>query len=356
MFSMTPHAHEDRDGTIYNVAVSLKKGTKYNILAIPSSPTPPPGTPSLTDPMKGVQIISSFVPQNRLSYYHSFAMTPHFFVFVENPFVVNVWALLTMKMKGRSFHECMKWDNSQPSRFYLIERKTGKCIAKYKAENFFSFHHVNAYEVDGEVIVDVCCYPDARIVFQYYLRHLRTKPEHEIAKGFPDPALRRYRIPVPTDTVIRKAFQTLPKYSDGRDYKVLYYGLELPQINYNFANGRSYRFVYGVGPHSRGDFLNQLVKVDVLAKEARFWYEENCYPSEPVFVAAPGAENEDDGVVMSSVVGVRSKKSFLLVLDAKTFQELARAVVDCRVAHSLHGVFRPKSPVTPGQCKRAWAE
>lgn len=355
MFSMTPHPHEDPDGTTYNVTVSLNRGTRYNILRIPSEPSPDPRLAA--HPLQGTQVLSTFVPKNRLAYYHSFAMTPNYFVFVENPFVVNLWALLTMKVKGRSFHECMTWENTQPSRFYLIERKTGKCIAKYQCENFFSFHHVNAYETETEVHVDICCYPDARIVYQYYLQHLRTKPEHEISKGYPDPALRRYRVPIPTFVTKKlKHFHPLPKYADGRDYKTLYYGVELPQINYRFANGKPYRYVYGTGPHRRGDFLNQLLKVDVLAKEAKKWHEHDCIPSEPVFVPSPGAESEDEGVILSSVVGSRGKRPFLLVLDAKSFKEIARATLDRPIAHSLHGAFRPRSPLTPGQCKRAWME
>lgn len=353
MFSMTPHPHEDEEGNVYNVAVSLKKGTRYNITRVPPRPSTPGD--SAQHPLQGVNVVSTFVPKNRLCYYHSFAMTPNYFVFIENPFVVNVWALLTMKVKGRSFHECMKWDNKQPSRFYVIERKTGKVVAQYRTENFFSFHHVNAYETETDIIMDVCCYPDARIVYQYYLHHLRTKPENEVSKGFPDPALRRYRLPIPT-VAGSKSWQRLPSFSDGRDYKVLYYGVELPQINYRFSNGKPYRYMYGVGPHRRGDFLNQLVKVDVLGKEAKTWHEPNCYPSEPVFVAAPGAETEDDGVIISSVVGVRGKKSFLLVLDGSTFKEIARATVLCPMAHSLHGMFRPRSPALLGQCRKAWAE
>lgn len=355
MFSMTPHPHEDEDGNVYNVAVSLKKGTRYNIARVPPRPSTPADADKAVHPLENVKIVSTFVPKNRLCYYHSFAMTPNYFVFIENPFVVNVWALLTMKIKGRSFHECMQWDNRQPSRFYVIERKTGKVIALYKTENFFSFHHVNAYETDTDIIMDVCCYPDARIVNQYYLHHLRTKPEHEVSKGFPDAALRRYRLPIPT-FVVKKTWQTLPSYSDGRDYKTLYYGVELPQINYRFANGKPYRYMYGVGPRKQGDFLNQLIKVDVLGKEAKKWHEPNCYPSEPVFVAAPGATAEDEGVIISSVVGVHGKKSFLLVLDASTFHEIARATVLCPMAHSLHGMFRPRSPALLGQCRKAWAE
>ncbi|XP_074616208.1 beta,beta-carotene 15,15'-dioxygenase-like isoform X2 [Acropora palmata] len=354
MFSMTPHPHEDEEGNIYNVAVSLKKGTRYNITQVPPRPQTPQDEGRAHHPLQDVKIVSTFVPKNRLCYYHSFAMTPNYFVFIENPFVVDVWALLTMKIRGRSFHECMKWDRGQPSRFYVIERMTGKVVAQFKTENFFSFHHVNAYESESDIIMDVCCYPDARIVHQYYLHHLRTRGEHEVSKGFPDAALRRYRLPIrPSES--RRTWQTLPRFSDGRDYKVLYYGVELPQINYRFANGKPYRFMYGVGPHKHGDFLNQLIKVDVLGKEAKTWYQPDCYPSEPVFVAAPGAEAEDEGVIISSVVGVRGKKSFLLVLDGRTFREIARATVQCPMAHSLHGMFRPRSPALLGLCREAWA-
>ncbi|EDO36712.1 predicted protein, partial [Nematostella vectensis] len=345
MFSLTPHPHEDEHGYVYNVAVTMDKGTRFNIVKIPPDPKRSLPGESTCHPMEGLKVLASFQPKNKLCYYHSFAMTPNYFVFIENPFVVNVFALLTMKVKGRSFHDCMKWDATQPSRFYLVERKSGKCIARYDADCFFSFHHVNAFESDADVFVDIVCYPDARIVYQYYLHHLRTKPEHEISKGYADPALRRYRIPIPTNhapkSKRKKSFQQykMPKYSDDRDYKLLYYGIELPQINYQFANGKPYRYVYGVGPRRRGDFLNQIIKVDVLAKNAKFWYEQDCYPSEPVFIAAPRAEEEDEGCVMSAVVGTKGKKSFLLFLDGKTFKELARAVVDCPIAYSLHGMF-----------------
>ena len=352
MFSMTPHPHEDEEGNVYNVAVSLKNGTRYNIMKVP--PRRQISQRSSAHPLQDVRVISTFIPKNRLCYYHSFAMTPNYFVFIENPFVVNVWALLTMKIKGRSFHECMNWDNKQPSRFYVIERRTGKLVARYKTENFFSFHHVNAYETDTDIVVDVCCYPDARIVYQYYLQHLRTRSEHEVSRGFADAAIRRYRLPIPS-ILIKNSWKDLPRYADGRNYKVLYYGLELPQINYRFANGKPYRFVYGVGPHVRGDFMNQLVKVDVLGREAKTWHEPDCYPSEPVFIASPASDAEDEGVVISSVVGTREKKSFLLILDAASFREIARATVPCPTAHSLHGMFRPNSPALLGQCRTAWA-
>ena len=60
-------------------------------------------------------------------------------------------------------------------RFYLVERSSGACVGSYEAHSFFAFHHVNAYEdSNGYVVVDLCCYPDATIIDQFYLHHLRS--------------------------------------------------------------------------------------------------------------------------------------------------------------------------------------
>ena len=39
------------------------------------------------------------------------------------------------------------------------------------------------------------------------------------------------------------------------------------------------------------------MKLDVTTKAKTVWCEKNCFPSEPVFVAAPDAEGEDEGIV-----------------------------------------------------------
>lgn len=40
---------------------------------------------------------------------------------------------------------------------------------------------------------------------------------------------------------------------------------------------------------------HQLAKIDVTTREHIEWKQESCFPSEPVFVASPGAVEEDDG-------------------------------------------------------------
>lgn len=106
-----------------------------------------------------------------------------------------------------------------------------------------------------------------------------------------------------------------------------YGGLEFPQINYEACNGRNYRFFYSCGfGHV---FADSLLKMDVHTKElkvtsasgqtpvlvcglgnpgpspAQVWRHPGLYPSEPVFVASPGAAEEDDGVVLSVIVTPR---------------------------------------------------
>jgi beta,beta-carotene 9',10'-dioxygenase len=58
-----------------------------------------------------------------------------------------------------------------------------------------------------------------------------------------------------------------------------------------------------------------------------------------VFVAAPGSQGEDEGVLLSVVFDASSGRSFLLVLDAADLGELARAEVPDHIPYGFHGQF-----------------
>lgn len=57
------------------------------------------------------------------------------------------------------------------------------------------------------------------------------------------------------------------------------------------------------------------------------------------FVAAPGARAEDDGVLLSVVLDARRGRSFLLVLDARSLGELARAEAPHAIPLGFHGCY-----------------
>ena len=55
--------------------------------------------------------------------------------------------------------------------------------------------------------------------------------------------------------------------------------------------------------------------------------------------ASPGGTDEDEGVVLSVVLDARAGRSFLLVLDAGTFEELARAEAPHHIPFGFHGQY-----------------
>src|SRR3954452_23567092 len=59
--------------------------------------------------------------------------------------------------------------------------------------------------------------------------------------------------------------------------------------------------------------------------QSKCWSEPGCYPGEPVFVERPDGTAEDDGVILSVVLDANAERSFLLILEARTFEEVARA-------------------------------
>jgi carotenoid cleavage dioxygenase-like enzyme len=248
------------------------------------------------------------------AYMHSFGLTPRWLVLAEFPFVVNPPSLA---LSGRPYIENYRWKPELGTRFHLFDRSTGEVKGPFETAARFGFHHVNSYEDGDEVVVDVCTYPDPSVVEDLYLDRLRegrpVQPAH----------LERFRITPGTRKITSE--------------RMLDESLELPRINYMRCNERPYRYVWGVG--SRSGWLDQIVKGDLAERSASVWSEEGCFAGEPVFVASPGAEDEDDGVLLSVVLDGRTERSFLLVLDARSLEELARAEVPHHIPFGFHGQF-----------------
>jgi carotenoid cleavage dioxygenase-like enzyme len=110
-------------------------------------------------------------------------------------------------------------------------------------------------------------------------------------------------------------------------------------MNYESKQMGEYRYVYAIRSKQKGAFFDGLVKIDIASGEAKAWEEPDKYPGEPVFIPKPGATSEDGGVIVSIVLDVKNKNSFLLILDAETFKEVARATVLHHIPFGFHGNF-----------------
>lgn len=299
----TAHPHFDpAAGEMINYVAHLGPRTVYRLYALAAGTSKP-------------REIAT-VPVRKPSYMHSFAMTERYVVLVEYPFVVNPPSLA---LSGRPFIENYRWEPERGTTFTVIDRRDGSVRARIGGPPLFAFHHVNAFEDGEQLAIDLCAYDDASVVEALYLDRLR-------AGGYvPRTELRRYRVP------LQGGEATVEVLSEEM--------MELPRIDYRSRNGHQYRFAYGAGTGHQSSFLDQLVKVDVTTAENRVWREDGCYPGEPVFVPSPDQRREDDGVILSVVLDARRENSFLLVLDAGSFEEVARAVAPLRIPFGFHGSY-----------------
>jgi beta,beta-carotene 9',10'-dioxygenase len=296
----TAHPHLDRaSGGMLNYAAKLGPRNSYRFFLL---------RPDTRKP----EVLAK-LPVREPAYMHSFGLTERWLVLAEFPYVVNP---ITIPLSGRPYIENYRWKPERGTRITLIDRGTGESAGPFEADPFFCFHHVNSYEEDGAVVIDACTYDSPRIVEDLYLERLRAGKPADRAE------LRRFRIDLGSEKV------TSDRLAEG---------LELPRINYGRHSERPYRYVWGIDAES--GWLDRIVKVDVENGMTTVWSEDGCSPGEPVFVAAPAAASEDEGVLLSIVFDSSTGRSFLLVLDATDLQELARAEAPHHIPYGFHGQF-----------------
>ncbi len=299
----TAHPHRDRaSGGMLNYAAHLGPRSEYRFFHL--RPGEERGT------------VRASLPTREPAYMHSFGLTERWFVLAEYPLVVNP---LRLALSGRPYIENYRWKPELGTRFTLVDRITGTARGPFETDACFAFHHVNAYEEKGgAVVADICTFEDAGVIESLYLDRLRA------GAPIPPPGLTRFRIDPERGTVASERLAEEP--------------IELPRINYGRCNERPHRYVWGVGTDGTG-FFDRIVGVDIRERQERTWSEPGCYPGEPVFVAAPDAEGEAEGALLSVVLDARSETSFLLVLDAETLAERGRAAVPHHIPFGFHGQY-----------------
>jgi carotenoid cleavage dioxygenase-like enzyme len=301
----TAHPHHDPErGELVNFAAHLGRKSEYRVYARRSR-------------TEGRTLAT--MPVREPSYMHSFAITPRYAVLLENPLTVNP---LKLAFGGKSFIHNYTWKPELGMRIHAFDRHTGALHRSWTTDPFFVFHTINAFERDGELIVDLCAYEDASIIGLLDLAPLRAG-----TNGMVRARPRRLTLPLAGGAVTSRPLADLD--------------LELPRIDYRRRNGYDYRYVYGA---SSGDapFLKRLVKLDVTDGSATVWDEPNAWAGEPVFVPRPDRDEhgaEDDGVILSVVLDPAAGRSFLLVLDAESFEEIARAKAPHHIPFGFHGQF-----------------
>ena len=297
----------------YNVAVELGFASRYHVYRMPAN-------------SRRREVVATLAARNP-SYMHSLAVSPRFVILCNMPFLTSARRIFSFLLFNRPLAELYDWQPGKGAHFLLIDKKTGEVAHIAETEAFFLFHIVNTFEENDDVVFDATVYDTPAILDAFHLNRLRNT-----GNALPGGQLRRYRIPVCEGKRNAGTVRSEALSSEAHEF---------PRICAAQYGRSAYSYVYACGLESVtvDGFYNRLVKMDIRGGTAAHWSEDGCYPGEPVFAVAPDSQREDEGVILSLVLDARSDASFLLVLDAATFREIARVKAPVRIPFGFHGEF-----------------
>lgn len=260
-------------------------------------------------PLSRERKLVASIPVSSISYMHSFSLAGKYLVLVDYPLRAK-----NPRDIAHGFIEAFTWYEKECSTVYVIDRDSGQYWT-FSTLPFFSFHHINGFEKEGKIYIDLIAYPNADIIYK--------------VNRYPD-------IKNPNNKLLRLEMDLLAHTIKIHQPSPLHF--EFPRLNDSFI-GKDYQYFYAVHiqPHGEG-----ILKYDQFGSNHRYWFQEGCYANEPLFVPHPQAQSEDDGVILSVINDLKNKTSFLLILDAKDLKELARANVPHFIPFGFHGQFFPE--------------
>ncbi|TPX13795.1 uncharacterized protein E0L32_005739 [Thyridium curvatum] len=275
-------------------------------------------------------------------YIHSFFLTQNYVV-VCVPVAHFKLAGAQVLLEGCQLEAWKEFDPSEPCRWYVVDRRHGRgVVGRFESPAGFFFHSVNAFENDeGDVLCDLVWYRDNAIVSSMYYDVLLNRDNagkvfwaDRQKKLNCFPTLVRYRLAKSGMGAAKGS--KVPAASLDFELHAPHAG-DMPTINPRYACKR-HRYVYCLNNRGRSTLFDGLAKVDMETRDVLMWAGPPGHsPGEAIFLGRPGAEGEDDGVLLSVVLDGENKKSYLLCLDARTMTELGRAECEFAIAIGLHG-------------------
>lgn len=273
------------------------------------------------------EIVASW-PVWNMPYMHSLGVTTTHALLFAPPHFIDMMCLLVKHTP----YDCMSWRPDLGSTVYAVELRTGK-VTTLPMEAVYAKHHVNAFDFDdNNIVMDICAYEEPQgPATDFILDHLRNPGDFGLYQKYS--TLTRFRIDLEQGVVTR---QKLPTPSSA-----FIADLEMPAFNEAFR-AKFYCYAYGLNirPSSQNGASFSIVKRDLCAEgKGRSWTRDGHFASEPVFVRNPGGTDEDDGVLLVSMMEGATGKSYLAVLDATVMQLIGFADLPDSMPYTVHGKF-----------------
>ncbi|XWW96847.1 hypothetical protein V2A60_004827 [Cordyceps javanica] len=349
--SMAHAQRDDQTGDMYNVNLDFGRVATYRFFRVNAK--------------SGKTDVIATVREKDISaaYIHSFFMTENHLVLCV-PSSHLAWSGTKILWEGNVMDALKPFDKAAACQWIVVDRRRGRgVVARFTTPAGFFFHSVNAFE---ETAAD----EQGRTQTYLNLDYIHFETTSTLYAMYYDIILRRggaadafWSDRATAESMkprfVRRRFAlpggTTPPQATGGERtaagaaaapEVLsilapHVG-ELPTMNPAYAC-KPYRYVYSVPSRGLSTAIGEsLAKTDLRTREALIWNGPHGHtPSEAIFVARPGAVDEDDGVVLSVVLDGEGRRSYLLCLDAKTMTEMGRAEADFPIALGFHGLHAP---------------
>ena len=254
------------------------------------------------------------------AFLHDFAITPNYAIFFQNPVSFNP-LLFVLGLKGAG--ECVQFNPKTASKVVVIPRDGQSPVKFLDAPAGFVFHHANAFEQDGKVIVDSIVYPSLPA-----LDEGASYEEVDFSK-VPSGQLWRFTLELETATV--------------KSTCLISRCCEFPTLHPRKI-GQPYRYLYIGATHTpRGNSpLQVLLKRDLETGEEQIWSEApRGFMGEPIFLSHPNGTAEDEGWILCLIYNAARQCSDLVILNAQDIEAgpIARLKLKHHVPYGLHGSF-----------------
>lgn len=215
-------------------------------------------------------------------------------------------------------------------KFLLVSRETGEVVNTFQHEYFSFMHFVNAFERDGDVVLDVISAQGLEDMTSFDMDIVKTK-------GQLPPESSMYRIVMRN---VETSTDGRASKSPSRDMKVITVSEtagDMPTISPLFKQ-KDYRYVYTLAFYENV-MAGSVQKIDVTTGEAIRFVKPGHILGEPMFVPSPSSTAEDDGCVLVLALNTITRNSAMIVLDAKEFVEISQAELPVAMPSGLHGYF-----------------
>ena len=249
------------------------------------------------------------LPFESRSMLHECAITKNYMLVFDLSVVFDLYKL------GRGYFP-FSWDDNHQSRIGLLDRNGASgAVQWFEIERTYFFHTFNAHEdPNGNVVITAAAYG----------RLFDTDWNGPFTES--SPQLTKWELNI-------KSGQATSTKLDDR-------AVEFPRINPSLV-GKFNQYAYALASSNttEPDF-KEIVKYDLKNDTSEVYsYGTGKFGAEPVFVAAEGAQSEDEGYLLSLVYNQETDNSDLIILNAKelNFGPLATVHLPQRVPFGFHG-------------------